>query len=264
MEQSVNFFVAFFAQPSILGIGLAIAFGALWLAGYWPPLFSRHWLWAVLVSGAVLTLAGVSFIQIPLQSWVNQLLQRSFSLEFLMRWILIAGLPTILISGLVQEATKLLPVIAYWWRQNRNIDPKLALVIGAVAGAGFGMLEAQWVHNSIFAAGWNWTTVDRNGLIALTGFWERFFITGFHAASCALAAYGLARGWGWQFYLLVSILHTLMSYSILFLQSGFLTRTAVEVFIADVALLTTGVVLWLRWRKSAVPVNSADTEEKEP
>ena len=66
-EEMVAFFASWFANPSIVGIGLAIAFGAIWLAGYWPPLFKKHWLWAVLVSSAILSLATVSFIQIPLQ-----------------------------------------------------------------------------------------------------------------------------------------------------------------------------------------------------
>ena len=49
LEQMVGFFLSFFANPSALGIGLAIAFGAIWLAPYRPPLFKRPWLWVVLV-----------------------------------------------------------------------------------------------------------------------------------------------------------------------------------------------------------------------
>jgi len=65
IEYMVGFFVSFFQNPSALGIGLAVAFGAIWLAGYWPPLFKKPWLWAILVSSAILTLAAASFIQIP-------------------------------------------------------------------------------------------------------------------------------------------------------------------------------------------------------
>jgi len=49
---------------------------------------------------------------------------------------------------------KMVPVPVYWWRSGKNIDPKLGLVIGAVAGAGFGIFEGQWQHNVIFASGW--------------------------------------------------------------------------------------------------------------
>jgi len=252
VEQIVGFFVSGFANPSILGIGLAIAFGAIWLAGYWPPLFKKPWLWAVLVTGAILTWAAVAFIQIPLQAWTQQAMGNFWSQEILLRWLLLAGMPIILLSGLVQEGSKLVPVVVYWWRKGRNIDPKLGLAIGAVAGAGFGVFEAQWAHNTIFAAGWSWEAVQTGGLVALAPFWERFFTVAFHIAASALAGYGLARGWGWQFYLLASFLHAFINYSILFLQSGLMTHVQVEIFIAMWAMLVTGGVLWLHWRKSEV------------
>ena len=56
MEGTVEFFGSFFANPTLIGIGLAIAFGAVWLAAYWPPLFRVYWLWAVLALSAFLTL----------------------------------------------------------------------------------------------------------------------------------------------------------------------------------------------------------------
>jgi hypothetical protein len=51
LDELVQFFVSWFANPSLIGIGLALAFGTIWLVGYWPPLFRRPWLWAVLVGG---------------------------------------------------------------------------------------------------------------------------------------------------------------------------------------------------------------------
>jgi len=68
IDYAVSFFKSFFQNPSAWGIGLAIAFGAVWLAGYRPPLFKKPWLWAVLVGSAFLTLAALCFIQIPLYS----------------------------------------------------------------------------------------------------------------------------------------------------------------------------------------------------
>ena len=91
-EFTVNFFVSFFQNPSAWGIGLAIAFGAIWLACYRPPLFKRPGLWAILVSSAILALAAVSFIQIPLQYLVGQALGQFWSQEMLMRWLLLAGI----------------------------------------------------------------------------------------------------------------------------------------------------------------------------
>ncbi len=253
----VGFFISWFTNPSALGIGLAIVFGAIWLAGYWPPLFKKHWLWAVLVVSAILTLAAVSFVQIPLQTWVGRVLNYFWSQEVLMRWILLAGIPQILYSGLVQEGAKLVPVVIYWWRKGMSIDPKLGLAIGAVAGAGFGVFEAVWVHNTIFASGWSWEAVQTGGLIALAGFWERFFAVAFHIAASALAGYGLAKGWGWQFYLLASFLHAFLNYSVVLLRVGVFSPVQLELFAAVVAVLVTGGALWLRWRK---PAESAESE----
>jgi len=250
LEQTVGFFLSWFANPSALGIGLAVAFGAIWLAGYWPPLFKRPWLWAVLVVSATLTLVAVVFIQIPLQFLVGQALGQFWSQEIIMSWLLLAGMPQILLSGLVQEGAKLVPIVIWWWSEDRSIAPRLGLAIGAVAGAGFGVFEAQWAHNAIFASGWSWEAVQSSGLMALAGFWERFFAVAFHTAVSALAGYGLAKGWGWQFYLLAAFLHGLLNYSVVFLRLGLFTVVHVEIYAAVVAVLVTGVALWLRWRKS--------------
>jgi RsiW-degrading membrane proteinase PrsW (M82 family) len=250
LEQIVGFFASWFANPSLLGIGLALVFGAIWLAPYWPPLFKKYWLWAVLVSSAILSLAAVSVIQIPLQIWAGQALNYFWSEEILMSWLLLAGIPQILLSGLVQEGSKLVPIVIYWWRKGRNIDPKLGLAIGAVAGAGLGVFEAMWVHNNIFAAGWSWEAVQTGGVMALAGFWERFFAVAFHIAVSALAGYGLAKGWGWQFYLLAAFLHAFLNYSVVLLQSGLITIIQLEIFAAVWAVLVTAGALWLRWKKS--------------
>ncbi len=269
IQQMVGFFLSFFANPSAWGIGLAIVFGAIWLTPYWPqPLFKRHW-WrwavlifiAVLVGSAILTWTAVAFIQMPLQFLVGQALNHFWSQEVLIRWLLLIGIPLILLTGLVQEGSKLVPVVVYWWRSGKSIDPKLGLAIGAVAGAGFGVFEAQWVHNAIFASGWSWGAMQTGGLVALAGFWERFFTVAFHTAASALAGYGLAKGWGWQFYLLASFLHAFLNYSALFVQSGVMTIVRVEIFIASWALLVTYGALWLRWRKPAI-VSEVEAESE--
>ena len=262
VEQMVGFFVSGFIYPGILwtslllGIGLAIVFGAVWFTPYWTPILKRPWAWAVLVASAILAWVAVAFIQIPLQFWSGQALNHFWSQEVLVRWLLLAGIPAVLLSGLVQEGAKLVPVVVYWWRKGRNIDPRLGLAIGAVAGAGLGIFEAQWVHNTIFAAGWSWEAVQTGGLVALAGFWERFFTVAFHTAVSALAGYGLAKGWGWQFYLLASFLHAFANYSAVLFQSGLITIIQVEIFVAVWAMLVTGGVLWLRWRKPAEVVTS--------
>ena len=250
LEQMLGFLMSWFANPSLVGIGLAILFGAIWLVGYWPPLFKKPWLWVVLAISAILSLLAVSFIQIPLQVLVGRALGQFWSQELLMRWLLLAGIPQILLSGLVQEGSKLVPVVLWWIGEGRTLGPKMGLAIGAVAGFGFGVFEAVWAHNSIFAAGWTWEAVQTGGYMALAGFWERFFAVAFHIASCALAGWGLARGWGWQFYLLAAFLHSLLNYSVVLLQTGLFTIVYLEIYAAVVAVLVTAGALWLRWRKA--------------
>jgi len=257
LEQMIAFLVSWFVYPNIswtallLGIGLAVVFGAVWFTPYWTPILRKPWAWAILAGSAMLSLVAVTFIQIPLQVWAGQALSYFWSQGILMRWLLLAGTPGILLGGLVQEGSKLIPVVVYWWRKGRSIDPKLGLAIGAVAGLGFGVFEAVWAHNNILAAGWTWEAVQTQGLVALAGFWERFFTVALHTAMSALAGYGLAKGWGWQFYLLASFLHAFNNYSVVLLQSGLFTIVHVEIFIAVWAVLVTGGALWLRWRKTA-------------
>jgi len=245
--------------PNAWGLGLALLFGAIWLAGHWPPLFKRYWLWAVLVVSAFLALMAVTFIQIPLQALVGQALGNFWSQEVLLNGILYFGIPQILLSGLVQEGAKMVPMVAWWWRSGRNIDPKLGLAIGALAGAGLGIFEAVWAHNQIFMSGWTWQLVQTDGLLALAGFWDRFWVVAFHIAASSLAGYGLAKGWGWQFYLLASGLHGLINYVVLPYRKGMVTFNQVEVYVAAVAILVTLAVIWLQWRKSGE--ETAETAE---
>jgi len=265
LEKMVEFFLSWFIYPDLLwtslllGIGLALVFGAIWFVPYWTPILKKPWAWAVLASSAILSLAAVTFIQIPLQVWAGQALNHFWSQEILLSWLLLAGMPGMLLSGLVQEGSKLVPVVIYWWRKGRSIDPKLGLAIGAVAGAGFGVFEAVWVHNTIFAAGWSWEAVQTGGIMALAPFWERFFTVAFHTAASALAGYGLAKGWGWQFYLIASGLHAFLNYSALFLYLGVMTPIRVEIFVAALASLVTYGALWLRWRKPEI-VAEAEAE----
>jgi hypothetical protein len=90
--------------------------------------------------------------------------------------------------------------------------------------------------------------VQANGFFSLLGFWERFFTVGFHIAVGAIAGYGLAKGAGWQFYLIAAFLHGALNYSVVLLQKGLLSNTGVEIYIAVFTIVLTAVVLSLRWR----------------
>ena len=151
-----------------------------------------------------------------------------------------------LVSGLVQEAFKLAPVLIYWWHSGKRFTPKFGLIIGAVSGAGFGIFEVIWVHNQIFVSGVSWSLLGDSWM----GLWERFFSVAFHIALSALTGYGLAKRKGWQFYLIAAFLHGLMNYSIILIENNLLTSFQNEMFTAIFAIAVTAVALWLLRRKT--------------
>ena len=148
LERLVDAFVSGFVFPGILwnqlfiGIGLAIIFGALWLAPYWTPILKKPRAWAVLAGSAIFTWIAVAFVQGSLTYWTNSWFINQFGQETFQSQILLMAIPSILYTGLVQEGAKFVPVVMWWWRSGRNIERKLGLAIGAVAGLGFGVFEA--------------------------------------------------------------------------------------------------------------------------
>jgi RsiW-degrading membrane proteinase PrsW (M82 family) len=258
LQQMIQFFKSAFSFPNLSGelilvaIGIGLIFGAIWLTPYWPPLRKKPGLWIVGVVSAFFTWIAIAFIQIPLQSWTGQALSHFWGQFTLLRWLLLAGIPSVLLSGLVQEGAKLVPVVFYWWRNGWDFTPKFGLIAGALSGTGFGVFEAIWIHNSIFLSGWTWSAVETGGFLALLGFWERFFSVAFHIAASALAGYGLAKRQGWQFYLIASFLHGVTNYSTILLQKSILTSVQLEIYITVLAIAITVVALWLRWRDTGV------------
>jgi RsiW-degrading membrane proteinase PrsW (M82 family) len=247
----------------VIGIGLAIVFGAIWLTSHWPPLFKKPWLWAVLVMSAFLTLLAVIFVQIPLQYYSGSALEHFWSQTALTQWLLLAGIPSVLISGLVQEGAKMLPIVFWWWSSGKKLDPKMGLAIGALAGAGFAIFEATWAHNQVFMSGWTWNLISTSGYQALLPFWDRFWAVAMHIAVSALVGYGLAKGKGWQFYLIAAALHSVINYMIVLFRKGSLTFNQVEILLAGAAALVTLFVLWLRWRENKEETQTALIEPME-
>ncbi len=253
VDQSLSFFVNWFANPSFLAMGLAILLGLFWYALYLPPLRGYSFLWAVAVASALLTLLAIVIIQMPLQALAGMLLGRAFEPTTIARWLYILGLPQILLSGFVQEAAKLVPIIYIWHRAERYLDAKVGLIVGATAGLGFGIFEAMWGLNQVFAAGWTWSTVEAAGFSGLIPVWERFFVIGGHVAFSALAGYGLARERGRIFYLIAAGLHSLMNYTIVLLHAELISITTVEILVALIAVGASAWILYLRHAGERAP-----------
>jgi len=253
----IELFISGFYFPGITfyqliaGIGIGLIFGATWHVVYWTPILEKPLSWTVLSFSAFFTWIAVCFIQVPLQTITTDALNLIWDHSLLMQWMLLAIIPQILYSGFIQEGAKLVPVVFIWRRKIKNINLKTGLVLGAVAGLGFGVFEAVWIHNSVFISGWTLnSSITTAGIIyGLLPFWERFFTVAFHTASSAIAGWGLASGKGWQFYLITSFTHALLNYSVVLYSRGYFDQLQISVYVAVLSLITTAVSLWLRFRK---------------
>jgi RsiW-degrading membrane proteinase PrsW (M82 family) len=231
----------------LIGIGLALGFTAFWLVGHWPPLFKKYWLWGVAVFSAFFTVLAVVFIQLTVQIWIENTAAEIWYPGN--SWWLLITLPYLLTRGLVQEGAKIVPMIVWWWRSDRLITPGMAMSVGAVSGAGFGIFEAVRVHLQTLGAGWTWEIYRAVGFEAIAGFWDAFFTVGFHIALSALIGYGLARGKGWQFYLIGAVVHLAYNYRRALLQAGNITIFQTEIYAAAFTLVLTALVLlWFKHR----------------
>jgi RsiW-degrading membrane proteinase PrsW (M82 family) len=254
-----SFLESWFIYPGLdwdlklIGIALGLVFGVLWLLAYWPPILKKYWLVVVLAGSGFFAVVAASLIQYPLQIWIGQALMHFWSNETLFDWLLLAGIPQMLVTGLVQEGAKMVPIVIWWWRAGRELTPRFGLIIGAFAGAGLGIFEAVWAHCRIFSAGWTVQAIQTDGFLGIAGFWERFFVLGFHIAVSAILGYGLAKGKGWQAYLIAAGLHAIMNYGAVVYQKGHLNLIQLETFVAVYAVIIAAVVIWLRWEKSEEP-----------
>ena len=241
----------------LVAVALGLVFGAFWLVFYLPPLFKKPMLWVVAAVSAILTWTAIAFVQIPFQNWYVDVIRHFWGSTDISSWYLLIAFPLVLLSGLVQEAAKLVPTLVYWWRSKRSLTPKMGLIIGAVSGAGFGVFEAIWVYNQIFVNGVSWSVVDNYAL----GLWERIFSVAFHIAASALTGWGIAKRKGWLFYVIAAFLHGIVNFSVILINDNKLTATQSEIYLTVIALAVTAFALWLRWRKEKeIPADNPPAE----
>ncbi|MCL6431494.1 MAG: hypothetical protein K6V36_11650 [Anaerolineae bacterium] len=238
----------FVGRPDGRSALLAALIAAPWLACFARGWLARRWLWAAFGAAAILFPLSIALVQVPLQRAAGAATLWLLGPAGVGRYLLLAGAPAMAISGLVQESAKLLVALVALRRLNARGDRRAGLAIGAAAGVGYGAMEAFWVFNLIFAAGWSWATVQLQGPAGLVGFFERLYAVPFHAAAAALAAYGYASGRPWRFLLLAAGLHSALNYGALLASAGVFGLPAVEAWGVVITALTVGLALWLRFR----------------
>lgn len=232
---------------------------AILLATPWFLLLVRRririsWIWVVLLAGIVVFPLSIAYIQVPIQNGINSLYARNLSNDLMQKYLLLIGMPVIIVSGFVQEVVKFV-IAVIGQRLSRDVKTgRSGLAFGAASGAGFGGMEAFWVFNQIFATGITLATIQLLGISALYGFIERVFTVIFHISVAALSTYGYTTGRPWRYLLLAIFLHSLTNYFVLPLQVGVLSTEIVEGIIAAIAIITLGTALWLNHR-----ANSPDT-----
>ena len=240
--------VEYFNTPTIWGWGLTVIFVLVWLTimGVWRA--RNRWFWLA-IAGAILFVPVVVYIQTPWRNVVNQGLLDALGKDTFMDWYLVVGIPFILIGAVVQEGAKTLPLAFYWLAKRKNITPEQGLLVGAITGAGFALIEAQYLLNSLFASGWTFAEVGNSGLSSLGGLWTRFFVVGFHIGIGAFIGYGMAKGRGWQYYLIAVAAHFVLNYPVLLYDKNLLGIGWVEIIIAVISAGVFFYALWLRWWK---------------
>lgn len=238
----------FIGQPDWRSALVAVLFALPWLVALGRGHLRRWQSWGVVIVAAALFPISIAWVQVPIQQALNLFWTRLLDMAAIQRYLLAVAVPSVAVSGLVQESSKLLVA----WMGLRLLAatrrPAVGVALGAAAGAGYGGFEAFWVFNQIFASGMTWGTVQLYGPAALLGFFERFLAVPFHIGAAVLSAYGLASGRPWRFLLLASALHALANYGAILLQAGLLDALSVELWVAVVAAATVGLAFALRKR----------------
>jgi hypothetical protein len=255
VEQMFQLFTSFYTLPKaswewvVFAIGLSLVFGAAWIASFWPPLFKKWWLWLVLVAAFILPTLVIAFIQFPVQALLGQALINFLGGFFQPIAVnLITGFVIAIISALIIQGILLVPVLYYKLNKAGEFTPRFGLMVGALAGAVLGMIQAYMLFGKLVEIGIG-SVLAANPLTYLA-FFERFLGVALFAGTTALVGYGLAKGKGWQAYLIMSAVHFVYTYCSLLLAAKVLNLPATEVILSLLSLAAIGLALWLYWKKT--------------
>jgi RsiW-degrading membrane proteinase PrsW (M82 family) len=238
----------FVGVPDWRSAVLALIFACPWLLLLAGRRLKSPWLWGCVAMGVLFFPISIAWIQVPIQRALNVLWMSLFPVATIQQYVLLFGIPSIIVAGLVQEMVKFLIGVAGLYLINERKTPRAGLALGAAVGAGYGAMEAFWVFNQIFAAGFTLGTIQLSGITALLGFIERFFTVMFHTGAASLSTYGYASGRPWRFLLLAIGLHSLTDYMAVPLRTGLISVGWVEIVIAVISVVTISAAFWIRAR----------------
>lgn len=251
----VNYIKSWFNYPGVDGTlillcaAMALVFGVIWVIGHRPPYIKKPNLWLVTIGSALVTVILTAFIYIPIYYYYTQWLDSTFTVDTLSSTILLWCIPLVLVLGLVQEGGKIIPML-FSFVGDVKPHPKMGMMIGAAAGVGFGVFEAFWAYNQMFAAGWSWSLVGMSGVQALIPFWQYFWLIAAHIGITAIVGYGMAKGNGWTYYFIAAFVHALLNYVTYLFMSDAISYNVMAIIIAVLSAIIIALSLVMRWRKT--------------
>ncbi len=164
--------------------------------------------------GALAFPASIVYLQVPLQTIAGAWVMENLATANL----LLLGIPSVALSGIVQETAKLAVTLAALRLAGTMAFQSERIRMGVLAGAGYGAIEA-WI---LLSPALTFSGVGHS--LLLLSIFERFVTIAFHLSSTGVLAHLWAKGATRRIVALlaVSTYHGAVNYSILLLQVGIL------------------------------------------
>ena len=229
----------------LISAALALVFGIIWLLGYRPPFSKKPQLWLVAISSALITIIVLALIYMPLSYLLLSSIHPSSFAEVLM-WML----PVVLLAGWVQETAKMIPMLFFLRGSDKN-DPKMGIIIGAVAGAGFGIFQLFWTYNQAFTLGWRY-----DGIMSLLPFWLAFWTLTLHIGLSSFVGYGITKGRTSKYLSTAALIQALAAYLPILLavitDDETTTYNILAIIIPIAVVIIMAISYKFRWQKYGI------------
>ena len=229
----------------LISAALALVFGIIWLFGYRPPFLKKPQLWLTAIFSALIPIIGIAFIYLPLSYFFLTALQPD-SVFMLLLYMA----PVALLSGWVQETTKMIPMLFFLRGSDKN-DPKMGIIIGAVAGAGFGIFQLFWTCNQAFTLGWRY-----DGIMSLLPFWFAFWTLALHIGLSSFVGYGITKGRTSKYLSTAALIQALAAYLPILLvvitDDETTTYNILAIIIPIAVVIIMAISYKLRWQKYGI------------
>nr|MBN2277011.1 PrsW family intramembrane metalloprotease [candidate division Zixibacteria bacterium] len=205
---------------------VCLAVGLVFAIPFLRKYFRQPELYLILILGGFL-FPLINQIQLPLQRWFAE----NYMIPGIKSGgsIYYYGLYSALISGLVQETLKLIPVALFfmWRHPGRN----LTIALGVFCGLGFGIHEAASLSGAAYQSG-------ALSIFSMAMF--RYLMTIlFHAVTGGAFGYALHRGWIKVIivWLALVVIHAFINYLFIFVQKAVFDVTILEILTILIYLL---------------------------